>query len=106
MQTAIVTHPNNLNLFEKVAFSGQPRGSFVADGIKIITNEHVAERRISERWVPPTEAFTEYGPEDEEWMRPLGLGTVEYIDEGPLFYEMDQSAFYMPFQFQIAPWLQ
>lgn len=26
-------------------------------------------------WVPPTDRFCKYGPEDEKWMRPLGLGT-------------------------------
>lgn len=33
-------------------------------------------RRV-EKWHPPAgDRFTEYGPEDEKWMRPLGLGTV------------------------------
>lgn len=28
-------------------------------------------------WLPPTgDRFVEYGPEDEKWMRPLGLGSI------------------------------
>lgn len=37
------------------------------------------------RWKPPAGGrFIEYGPEDEHWMRPAGLGTLE-----PVFYVVD-----------------
>ncbi len=59
-------------------------------GIEVQWNADMAPRRIREVWHAPTgDRFTEYGPEDEAWARPLGLGRIEAIDEGPLFYLID-----------------
>ena len=37
-------------------------------------------------WIPPeAERFVEYGPEDESWARPLGLGHIGELVGQPLF---------------------
>lgn len=60
--------------------------------IPIYVSESIPERRVTERWIPPAgDKFVEYGPEDEHWMRPLGLGMVEQIDAGPLIYSMNSN---------------
>lgn len=49
--------------------------------------EWIPERNIVERWDPPIGGrFFCYGPEDEPWARPLGLGRVTREDRGALFF--------------------
>jgi hypothetical protein len=53
-------------------------------------SDHLPIRKTRQDWHPPVDdRFCIYGPEDEGWMRPLGLGRFETVDEGPLFYLID-----------------
>ena len=98
MTEQIVTHPNNrailLEAFPNRRATGADMNSLEQEfprdvvGIPIVWDSHVSERDIEEVWHPPHDKFVEYGSEDEHWMRPAGLGTVEYIDKGPLFYKV------------------
>ena len=57
-------------------------------------SEHIPERSTKARWVPPAgDQFCEYGPEDEAWMRPLGLGTVVVEDAGPCYFKVQEPSF-------------
>lgn len=63
-------------------------------GVPVRFSEHVPARSTRERWVPPEGSrFCEYGPEDESWMRPLGLGTVVEDDTGPCYFKVQDSSF-------------
>ena len=83
----VLTHPSN----SKVLRDALPvdEGSNI-DPLATIPIEYrswVPPRRTRKVWHPPKGGrFVEYGPEDEHWMRPLGLGTVEEVDEGEAFY--------------------
>lgn len=84
----LLIHPNNRHLFEQAVEVGKP-GSVVDSlgGVPVRFTEAVPERITHKEWdAPPPSKFVEYGPEDEAWMRPLGLGTVRTVDEGPGFY--------------------
>lgn len=88
----ILTHPNNRKLIVQAA-SGMaidlPECSFTLDGIPVVFSEWMRERKTRDVWHPPSgDRFCGYGPEDETWMRPLGLGRLETIDDGPLFLKM------------------
>jgi hypothetical protein len=57
--------------------------------LRFQVSDLIPERDMRDQWFPPAaDKFVEYGPEDEHWMRPLGLGTVEKIDMGPLILAM------------------
>lgn len=65
--------------------------SFSIADIPMHYSDTVPERDLREQWFPPAgDRFCEYGPEDEHWMRPLGLGTVKTIDFGPLIIQMQE----------------
>ena len=84
----LLVHPKNRALLEEAAGIGKP-GSIVdsLSGVPVRFTEGVPERITHTEWdAPPPSAFVEYGPEDEAWMRPLGLGTVRTVDDGPGFY--------------------
>ena len=87
---SVVTHPNNRGFLQRLLpETGQFETLGSVTGIDVIFDEAVEERDIEERWYPPpAEKFVEYGPEDEHWMRPLGLGRIERIDRGPKFVSM------------------
>ena len=54
-------------------------------------SDAVPERNLHEQWCPPEcDRFCDYGPEDETWMRPLGLGTIKTIDMGPLVLRIQE----------------
>jgi hypothetical protein len=81
-----VMHPANRDAFDEIVASvSQP-----AFGCKVFMEDGAPIRSIRKKWHPPAgDRFTEYGPEDEEWMRPLGLGRIEEIDEGPVIFALD-----------------
>lgn len=104
----IYTHPNNLKLLKdatlpndvtivaKVSKEVYPSDLFA--GEKVQTSKYLPERRVIEKWhPPPSDRFVEYECSDEEWMRPLGLGRIEYIDDGPLFYYINERLLYPDF---------
>lgn len=63
-------------------------------GVPVRFSEHVPARSTRERWVPPAgDQFCEYGPEDEAWMRPLGLGSVVIEDAGPCYFKVQGPSF-------------
>lgn len=84
MQTLLI-NPKNKHLLDGISEFREigTRGLY---DLSVVYSNAVPERDIEERWVPPEpERFVSYGPEDECWARPLGLGSIEYIDRGPLF---------------------
>ena len=84
----VITHPNNRRYVEET-FRQQAIDSIF--GVEIRLSESTPERKTEVVWEPPAgDRFCEYGPEDEEWMRPLGIGT-RTVDHGPLFYLLDKS---------------
>lgn len=59
-------------------------------GIPFTFSPYIPERKTRKEWRPPAgDRFCEYGPEDEAWMRDLGLGYFVEVDEGPVFYAID-----------------
>lgn len=97
--TRLITHPDNLSILRALKHpeSGLPASAWI-DGLMVCTNTLMERRRIREVWHPPaSERFVEYGPEDEAWARPLGLGRVERVDDGPLFYLVKDPPWLMEF---------
>lgn len=99
-----ITHPNNRAAIESALEDANAHvrrdtwsplammPSFLS--IPIRFDSSLPERDIEERWRPPADSrFCGYGPEDEHWMRPLGLGRFEYIDNGPLIYKINLPMF-------------
>ena len=94
----ILTHPNNRKLLEEGLRAGRPDP--LDDGLKawgldpllglpVRFTDTIPERNTRQDWHPPEGSrFCDYGPEDEAWMRPLGLGRIETVDLGPLFYDV------------------
>lgn len=80
----IYCHPENMQLlvdvFNRYTVSPvrpAPRLLTTMFGIPIHESEHVPRTAKEEVWKPPRdERFCSYSPEDEKWMRPLGLGEV------------------------------
>jgi hypothetical protein len=73
----IVTHPDNIPLLRK-RFEQARFISMAGVEMSLYGSKHIAPTS----WTPPKgDRFVEYGPEDEHWMRPLGLGSME-----PVFY--------------------
>lgn len=112
MRKQLRTHPNNVAILRQTLpeLQRKPEGSFdpftfmpVFNGIDIVTDKLLPERDIEQKWHPPASGsrFYEYGPEDEHWMRPAGLGTIKAIDKGPLFYLIDLSM--LTFNFESMP---
>lgn len=89
------SHPNNQKHLDEAIdrasspFIGAPHVSAVLSGMEILWDRNLPERKTREEWVPPVERFIEYEPKDAEWARPLGIGTVRVVDEGPLFIGID-----------------
>lgn len=87
MHETIITHPANKRYLSKLFES--VRGDKQIDklsGTPIEFLETMPERNIERVWLPPADSrFVGYGPEDEEWMKPLGLGRMVEVDGGPLF---------------------
>lgn len=66
----------------------------LAGSVSIQFSPYVPARSTNERWVPPGgDQFCQYGPEDEAWMRPLGLGTVVEEDAGPCYFKVQEPSF-------------
>lgn len=95
----ILMHPDNREYFERLF---EKRGPWVwdfipppsIDGIPVVFDRAIPPRNLREVWHPPeAERFVSYGPEDECWMRPLGLGRIEVIDEGPCYFVMNEPIF-------------
>jgi len=104
----IYTHPNNLKLLKDATLpddvtivakaSKEIYPSDLFAGEKVQTNKYLPERRVIEKWhPPPSERFIEYEYSDEEWLRPLWIGLVEQIDDGPLFYYVNEKLLYNDF---------
>jgi hypothetical protein len=90
-KTEFVMHPNNAKLFP----AAKSPAAFASPlyGIPVHFDKAIPERKLRTKWHPPKGSrFVEYGPEDEPWMRPLGLGSVETVDDGPLIVEVNRSA--------------
>lgn len=82
----ILTHPDNAAPLTRIPARNNNWTVYGVplEGIPILFDRSIPQ--FSEAWYPPKDdRFCGYGPEDEEWMRPLGLGTLR--DE-PLFYAM------------------
>ncbi len=59
-------------------------------GIPIEAMPHLPDRDMRDVWSPPAgDRFFSYGPEDESWMRPLGIGTIRQVDFGPLILKIN-----------------
>lgn len=99
----ILTHPNNEYILRE-CFPDRDASSTIPGsltqpldlltplltGHQVKFNSAIPERDIKYDWDPPDgDRFCEYGPEDESWMRPAGLGTTRAVDNGPLFYMLD-----------------
>lgn len=66
---------------------------------------YVPARKTRKEWQPPEGGrFTGYGPEDEAWMRPLGLGTVVEVDLGPQVFEIRFPKHWADWKFPVMPW--
>lgn len=105
----IITHPDNEDQINEIIghFNRNNPGSSGLFNVpfSVTYNPHIPSRNIEYQWEPPEgDRFCEYGSEDEEWMRPLNIGNLRPIDNGPLFYMMDESKFNinmkMPLQFK------
>jgi hypothetical protein len=91
--SAIYCHPENVDLLKR-RFPASERGGIfpLFASMPVYSDHNMPKRFTQEIWHPPgASRFTEYGPEDEAWMRPLGLGHVETKDNGPAFYQIDTS---------------
>lgn len=99
----ILTNPNNEHILRE-CFPDRDAGSTIPGslsqpfdmitplltGHQIRFNSAIPERDVRHDWnAPEGGRFCEYGPEDEVWMRPAGLGTTRTVDNGPLFYMLD-----------------
>lgn len=86
----ILTHRANLAYFARMPNWRHSEELVKGFRYYVFADDMIEERDVSEIWhPPPAERFVEYGPQDEHWMRPLGLGRIERIDRGPKFYVMD-----------------
>ena len=90
----LLIHPNNRQYLEQMfapaAQGGSPFTAMIY-GTEVTFSETAPERFTHEEWQPPTgDRFTAYGPEDEKWMKPLGLGTTRTVDDGPAFYLINE----------------
>lgn len=86
----LLIHPNNRKHLEQM-FATVERGGTpflpMLTGIDVTFSETAPERITHEEWdAPEGGRFAGYGPEDEKWMKPLGLGTTRVVDGGPAFY--------------------
>ena len=90
----VFAHPDSIReLMDSLKIPSVPV-SLGIPTIRFFDDNNLERRRIRRVWHPPHGSrFVEYGPEDEHWMRPLGLGTIEEIDEGPLLYFMSSMRF-------------
>lgn len=89
----LMLHPANRKYLEEVSFPDATplvARDFLM-GMPYTLSEAVPERQTHEEWTPPEGSrFTEYGPEDEAWMKPLGLGTTRVVDDGPAFFLVNE----------------
>lgn len=115
----LLTHPVNQTYIEdivshmqrmvpEIVSSGSSSGplSIYGTPFSIKYDDSMPTRNLEQVWVPPPPGkFCVYGPEDESWMKPLGVGRWQTVDHGPLFYMMDESKFRfdmkMPLQFKL-----
>lgn len=103
--TTIYTHPDNLELLRREMQKSLPKRSSIWDmsmpelyGIKIRTSEVMERRKTRQQWFPPpNDRFVEYEESDHGWLKALGYGHTETIDEGPLFIEMKDPMAFMRF---------
>lgn len=100
----IVTHPNNMGYLSSLQIGDGEENFHRICGIEIHEDSFMPERSIQEVWEPPqTSRFVTYGPEDESWMRPIGLGTVKQVDIGPLFIEMQDKVDHLVMEMLYEP---
>lgn len=103
----ILTHPNNSKYvmdmcrFDQVRREVSKEPRVFLNEIQVRFDDCIPEREIEYVWEPPEDRFVEYEKSDEEWMRPLGMGTIRSEDVGPFFYIVDEQQFktifdYMP----------
>lgn len=70
---------------------GMPPINFLgSDGfpfeIEVVWDSKLPIHKTREVYHPPHERFIEYTPEELATLRANGIGAVETVDEGPLFY--------------------
>jgi hypothetical protein len=86
-------HPENLERLKRELGHGPYFGVPLFATMPLYTSSALPRRFTKEIWHPPAESrFAEYGPEDEVWMRPLGLGRIEVKDNGPAYYSIAAAA--------------
>lgn len=83
MPKSILIHPANSGVFDRIPRAKSDPLTELA-GMRIVYSRAAPLRATEDQWHPPqSDRFCEYGPEDEAWMRPLGLGRIETVDTGP-----------------------
>lgn len=83
----IITHPDNRPFLDEVRQASPGLFDHPLYGVRVQYCEFMPP--TADRWEPPAAGrFTTYGPEDEAWMRPLGLGRM--VPGQPLFHFVDQ----------------
>lgn len=104
----IITHPDNLAALKREVDSGSHDTGRLFNSIEIQTNRHMDRDKPTGRFILPggtvadrdavrvEERFVEYGPEDIEFL--LWAGIIREEREA-LFYQIDDSAFRMMFDF-------
>lgn len=89
MAKQILIHPANADELNRVPCSSSDPITELA-GLRIVYSRAVPLRATKDVWHPPeSDRLCVYGPEDECWMRPLGLGYVETVDDGPWIAVME-----------------
>ena len=94
MNDGIYMNPKNADVLRCVVADRKPSdpppsGFLDLCSMPVYFSEFIPERNLIEQWCPPEgDRFCDYGPEDEMWMRHLGLGTIKTIDMGPLILKM------------------
>ncbi len=81
------TNPVNLPKIRE-AVESRP-ATYFPSTIKVTPNDWIPDNLVTQKWHPPASGqFTELEVSDEAWARPLGLGSVEQIDKGPLILKI------------------
>lgn len=101
----ILCHPDNRVFFENLKHDWSLDFLSLApppnlDGIPVTFDESIPKYNFEEVWRPPKgDRFVSYGPEDEAWMRPLGLGQIDLIDHGPCYFIVDDPLYHAVINF-------
>ncbi len=87
-RTVFLMHPKTRDAVAKGLVGNVSRDLIWSNSIRV--NENVPH--TVKKWKPPRSGkFTGYGPEDEVWMRPLGIGVYDEF----VVYEVDED-FFLP----------